>query len=178
MRVIKPGEGQTIIQRTVAALRFSQEPSAIAFLATHDSLSPSDCRDVPIEALCIKAQVSPAAILGATFLAIRDLNRIEAAMTAAVEHPEVLRQTIHFAKTVPGASKDREMIHSAVGFLPTGDGNNFTLNLVNGVPQRDKPEEEESDDEQSFNAAFPALNAHLEDWSDRRRKLLTPGDSK
>ena len=160
-------------QRVIDALRFSSDPAAVEFLNIYDELPLLDQRTIPFEAICLYGEISPAGVLGAVMMAARIVGAQESALTTIVEHPEVVRQTIHFAKTLPGASKDREMVHNAVGWLPkSGGSGNVNVNLnAGGAPQLD----EEDDDEKTFESAFPSVNQSLEKWGEKRRKLLEGG---
>lgn len=161
--------------KAINVLRFSSDGSATNFLSTYDSL-PQDDRDrVPIEAICIRAGVDPVALLGATLMAARQLSAQESALIAITEHPGVVKATAYFARMGSG-SKDREMLHQAVGFLPTSKGTTMNVNLLGGNPQLAGSDSGGGDDdEDSFEKAFPSLNSHLESWNDRRRKLLEKG---
>lgn len=156
--------------KAVDALRFSQDPQAIAFLEVYDELPVCDRENyLTLEAICLKAHVSPSAILGATLMASKQLMAQESALKAIIAHPEVVDSTITAAKLL-GGDKDRKMLHEAVGFLPTKPGNSINVNLLGGNPQyQNTPEDDEGE---SFNEAFPSINADLEQWSDNRRKLL------
>ena len=171
--VLSGTQGPKSAHRAIKYLRFSSDGSAKQFLETYDSLPKVDRDRVPIEAICIKAGVDPSAILGATLMAARSLSAQHSSLIAIVEHPEVVRSTVQFAK-LAGGSKDREMIHQSVGFLPTAKGVSMNVNLLGGNPQFGGAEGGD-DDEDSFESAFPSLNRNLESWGDRRRKLLESG---
>lgn len=157
--------------KAIDALRFSTDPIAVAFLEAYDGLPICDRETyLTLEAICLKAQVSPPALLGATLMASKQLMAQESALKAMVAHPDVVDSTIQFAK-LPGGYKDRKMLHESVGFLPTNKGNSLNVQLVNGVTQYNT-NSEDSDDEESFGQAFPSINAELEGWSENRRLLL------
>jgi hypothetical protein len=159
-------------QRVIDSLRFSTDPAAVEFLDIYDDMPKGDRQNVPFEAICIKGQISPSAVLGAVMMAARLVGAQESAITAVIEHPEVLRKTIQYAKELPGAFADRRIIHEAVGFLPRpGGGSNVNVNLNSGNPQL----AEEDDDEKTFETAFPSVNQELEKWGEKRRKLLEGG---
>jgi hypothetical protein len=106
-------------------------------------------------------------------MAAKIVGAQESALTTIMEHPEVVRKTIQFAKELPGASADRKMIHDAVGFLPSAKhGGNVNVNLNGGNPQLS---DEEEDDDKTFDTAFPSVNQSLEAWGEKRRKLLEGG---
>lgn len=162
------------VKAAIQAIRFSNETTAIEFLAVYDALPAGDRDYIPIEAVCLKASVSPSALLGATFLACKTMRGQESALIAVNAHPAVLKSTIRFAN-LPGGEKDRKMLHEAVGFLPTPKGGSINVNLMGGVPQFKNPERAPEPDEEDFGELFPSINRNLEEWSDDRRKLLADG---
>lgn len=167
--------GLTAIERVIGFLRFSEDPAALAIVESWDTANPGDRRYFSIEMLCVKTEVNPLQVLGATIHAARQVMAQESALRTIMEHPEVVESTIKFAKALPGAFKDREMIHQAVGYLPTSKGMSMNVNLMGGNPQFSKQEEEGEDDDESFASAFPSLNGDIEQWSNNRHKLLEKG---
>jgi hypothetical protein len=132
-----------------------------------------DRKVIPLEAVCIKADVPAPSLLGAIMLAVRQVNGQESALLTMIEHPKVVKSTIRFAKTADGAS-DRKMIHESVGYLPTKQGSNINVNLMGNTPQLSQSDEAD-DDDKAFVDAFPSISGKLEEWSDDRRKLLEAG---
>ena len=162
------------VTAAIDMLRFSNETCAIELLTTYDSLPSGDRDRLPIEAICVKAKVSPAAVLGAALMACRTVRGQQSALIAMNRHPEVLQKTIEVALT-PGGDRDRKMIHEATGFLPTPKGGSINVNLLNGIPQsgaqaQNKPKEVEDPDD--FNDVFPSITGNLNHWSEDRHKLL------
>jgi len=170
------GRHRSTVSKVIGFLRFSTDEAARQFLYVYDSLPKVDRERIPIEAICIKAKINPDEILGATLRAARNISAQESALMTIVEHPEVVRSTVQFSR-LAGGSKDREMLHQAVGYLPTPKGVSMSVNLLGGNPQlsRDNEGGGSEDDEDSFESAFPSLNRNLESWGDRRRKLLESG---
>lgn len=160
--------------RVISFLRYSDDKQAMAVVQAYDEANKGDRDAVPIEALCLKAKANPITILGAAIFCARNISAQEAALTTIIEHPEVLKSTIQFAKELPGASKDREMIHQAIGFLPTSKGNSVNVNLFGGNAKF-SDEKEEDDDDTAFSTAFENDNSELEQWGNQRRKLLEKG---
>lgn len=164
------------VKAAIQAIRFSNETPAIEFLSVYDNIPAGDRDYIPIEAVCLKASVSPSALLGATFLACKMMRGQESALIAVNAHPDVLKATIRFAK-LPGGDRHAKIIHEAVGFLPTPKGGSINVNLLNGVPQHQKPERaSEPVEEEDFGSLFPNINRNLEKWSSDRRKLLSDGN--
>lgn len=167
-------------QRVIDSLRFSEDPSAIAFLNIYDDLSMADRRSVPFEAVCINGDISPASVLGAALVSAKIVGAQESMLTTAIEHPELVRKTFEYAKSIPGAHADRRMLLEASGYLPNAKGGQVNVNLLNGSPQLAQPaleaeESEEESDERTFETAFPSINQSLELWGEKRRKLLEGG---
>lgn len=155
----------------IQSIRFSNETAAIEFLKVYDELPVGDREYISIEAICLKAAVSPAALLGATFLACKTIRGQESALIAVNAHPQILKDTIQFA-SLPGGDRDRKMLHEAVGFLPTPKGGSINVNLLGGVPQFKNPEHHIEPDEENFEELFPSISRSLEDWSNDRKRLL------
>ena len=82
------------------------------------SVPASYRRLLPVEAFCHAAGVSPWRILEAvTVVAVRQGAQASAVLAALV-HPRVVEKTIERALQDDG-TKERMMLHKAVGFLPT-----------------------------------------------------------
>ncbi len=172
---LKNGRKGASNEAVIGYLRFSEDPRVQSLLDVYDEMNKGDRNDVPIEALCLRARVETPLVLGLVIMCARNLSAQESALQTIIEHPEVVKSTIDFAKNLPGASKDREMIHQAVGYLPTSKGQTISFNLLNGNPQKEQAEDETDDDNESFTLAFPSVNESLEKWSGQRNKLLDKG---
>lgn len=163
------------VAKSISLLRFSEDPQAQKIVESYDQANKCDRDIVPIEAFCLRTNVNPAAILGLVIMSMRNLSAQESALTTMMEHPEVVRSTIQFAKEIPGASKDREMIHQAVGYLPTSKGSSIIVNLPGANPQFNQAADDEDDDDSSFRLAFESEQNEIEGWSNSRRRLLEAG---
>lgn len=160
--------------QTINFLAASPAAEARAFLEVYRELPVRDRESLPIEAICIKAEVNPLAILGAVLMAAKNLKAQESALKAIMAHPDVVDATVNAAMLVgPNGTADRKILHEAVGFLPTKQGSNIAFNLNVG-PGGKKDEDDDSDEVDSFNEAFPTIAGELEGWSENRR-LLTEG---
>lgn len=162
------------IGRVIETLRFSSDASAAKVLEIFDGVNKGERDRVPIEALCLKADVSTAEILGIVIMCAKNLSAQESALKAIVEHPKLVKATIDFGKELPGASKDREMIHQAIGFLPSAKGGSVSVNLFGGMAQLSKPNDGDDDDD-AFELAFGSDPKEIEGWSEDRHKLLEAG---
>jgi len=169
-------------ERIIDALRFSSDPGAIQFLEIYDACPQGDRNYLPLEAFCIKSEVSPAAVLGAVLLAAKSVNAQESALILVMEHPRVMRKTVEFATELPGASADRKMLHEIAGCTPS-KGGGISVNLFGNNAQvvREEVEIEEADgsdeDQRVMRNAFPLVSRELESWGEERRKLLIEGNS-
>lgn len=152
----------------ISAMRFSNHPSVTAFLEAYDSTSKSDRRFIPLQLFALKANVDFGQLVGAYVLALRTVQAQKSAIVAMQAHPEIVESTIEFARKADG-SKDRRMLHEAVGFVPTPKGAN-----INIFPPRDKSEDDGGEDEgpPDVNDLFPLINDKQERWQANRQKLL------
>ena len=168
-------------RKSIDDLRFSADPIAIRFLEVYDSLPALDRKLVPLEAICMKAEISPQSFLGCVFLVRQSLSKAESAMVAVNSFPNVVRKMVEYAE-MPGGETDRRMLAQcpAVGFLPTPKGASIKVNLFgSGDAFREDDDDDEGGDEpddyRGFDDAFSGGNKELEKWNEDRRKLLTDG---
>lgn len=152
-------------------LAASPSPQAEAWLACYRDIPIGDREKLSIEAICLKAGVSPLEILGAVLMSAKNLKAQESALKAIMAHPDVVQTTIDSAKDVKTGYMDRKLLHEAVGFLPTRQGSNIAINLLGGYGAPKGEADEPDDDDTAFEEAFPVLSGKLEDWGDARRKL-------
>lgn len=106
------------------AMRFSQDPNIVKFLRAYDSGTDVDRHILPWEAWAVKARLDISTLLGSILIALRQqaVNAIK--IKSITTHPAVVEATIKNAKT-PKGYKDREMLHTALGFLPKPKGATF-----------------------------------------------------
>jgi len=165
--------------KAVEDLRFSPDPIAQKFIETWDSIPAGDRRCLSIEAVCLKASVSPQEFLGHVFLMRQSLCKAESSLTAVNAFPDVVRNMVTFAAT-PGGDQDRKMLaqHPAIGFLPTPKGQSISVNLFGGEAKFSSDDEGDDDSDpefDGFNDAFSGGNKELESWSENRNRLLGDG---
>ncbi|HEY1897826.1 MAG TPA: hypothetical protein VGG62_16215 [Terracidiphilus sp.] len=165
------------MRKAIQVLRFSADPAVVSFFETYDTIPQGDREYLPIEAIAFKASVSPVALLGAILLASKTVRGQQSALMAINAHPALLKKTIKYAG-MPEGSKDRQMLHQAVGFLPSPHqgGVNMNVNLL-GPPQYPQgiaaPEAAPvTEEEISFESLFPSVKLNLEEWSEDRQRLL------
>lgn len=158
--------------RAIETLKFSQHPDARKLLEFCQRIKFANREKVPFEAMCLAAGVDVVTIWGALILAARDVSRAESALITMTEHPDVVRATVDFAKGSLLASKDREMVHKAVGWLPTPKGSNINVNVFD--PHKDSAEGDDGEG-QSLDDVFGSDPMEIEGWGNDRRKLLEAG---
>lgn len=168
------------VDKAINALRFSNDTSAIEFFRVYDAIPVGDRNSLPIEAVSLKAGVSPASLLGSAIMSFKSLKGQESALIAISNHPDVIKKTIEFAKNEKGHA-DRQMLHQAVGFLPSPKGTSFSVNLLGGKAQYGKPSEIEDGEVveatgEDFDSVFPSINDVETDWQQNRQKLLGDGE--
>ncbi len=165
-------------RQAIDDLRFSEDPVAVKFLETYDSIPAGDRRLVSIEAICLKANVSPQEFLGHVFLMRQSLCKAESSMTAVNAFPGVVRDMVASASLLglPGAA-DRKMLvqHTAIGFLPAPKGQSISVNLFGGEASFSGDDEKDDPEWAGFNDAFGGGNKELEQWNNDRRLLLEDG---
>lgn len=165
-RVFPVKAGRPIAQ-IINYLSASDSSSARLWLQEWKKISEKDRIVLPIEAVCIMAGVSPLEILGAVLMAAKNLKAQESALSAILAHPDVLKSTIKASKGKFGFS-DRKLLHEAVGFLPTKNGQSIAINIGGSKSDDD---EDSDDDDKAFDDAFPTISGKLEVWESRRRSL-------
>jgi hypothetical protein len=159
--------------RAIETLKFSQHPDAKKLLEFCQRIKFANREKVPFEAMCLAAGVDVMTIFGALILAARDVSRAESALITMTEHPSVVQATVDFAKRSEFASKDREMVHKAVGWLPTPKGSSVNVNVFDS--SKETSEEEHGDGAPDLDDVFGADPMEIEGWGNDRRKLLEAG---
>jgi hypothetical protein len=161
-------------QRAIETLKFSKNPDAQKLLQFCEKLSWGTRDKIPIEALCLAAEVDPTTIAGALVLAARDVSRLESSLITLDKHPDVVRATAFYAGTADG-SKDREMFHKAavVGWLPTPKGSSINVNVFD--PKQVAEDGDDDDGVPTLEGVFGSDPREIEDWGEGRRKLIEAG---
>lgn len=158
------------LTEAIAAMRFSEHAAVRQFLATYDNVSLGDRPSLPFEAIVLKSGVDAHLLIGATMACFKTLQGSKSAMLAMKHHPSVLKSRIKYAK-LPGGTRDRDALDTAVGWLPSPKGASINLNF--GTP---KAKESEDADEQDVNDLFPMITENQEQWQENRTKLLKAKD--
>lgn len=155
-------------------MRYSRHPAILQFLDVWDDTPVADRKQIPFEAVALKAKVDIAELIGAYLLSFRTLQQQKSALIAMTHHPDVVEDTIEFAGRRDGIS-DRRMLHEAVGFLPTPRGLSITQNFANLANQPEaetEPEKVETATAPDIEDIFPMINDREEKWQQSRQKLL------
>lgn len=91
-----------------------------------DTATQRDKDTIKLEDLCAAAGISPDEFLGLIIPALWRRNLDIGKLIAAMAHPQVVEASIQAAKTQWG-SLDRQMLHTASGFLPTKAGQQINI---------------------------------------------------
>lgn len=98
------------------------------FRDCYEALAPLDKARCWPEQLCDLAQVSPGELVGAVCRAIWESKAAESSMVSSIAHPELLMDTIRFAKKEENY-RDRELYFRMMGSLPDRKG--ASINIYN-----------------------------------------------
>ena len=187
------GSRKTLPRKQIFAFAaVSNQPCAMAFMHAMRNIKPADLKLLSLEAMCVRAKVSPVELLGSILMSAKSMKATESAMKAILAHPDVVDATIDAAtQGTPifdeggnpfldkrgrpilaghGDDKAQKMLHEAVGFLPTKKGGGVEINFGFGRPAEDR--DEDSDADADWDEAFPQLGDNIQNWSEDKHKLL------
>ena len=125
-RWIKPG-WRSYIQYVDMAARKGNTAMA-RFLDCYKSILPRDKANIWPEQVCDLANVTPDELVGAVCQHIWASKAAESSMVSAIAHPEVLMDTIRFARKEENF-RDRELYFRMTGSLPDRKG--ASINIYN-----------------------------------------------
>jgi len=158
------------LKAVLEALRASDDEDAVAFLSKYDQVPVGDREKLTWEEIAVAAGISPKVLMGASMIALRDVQQNTASIMAMTNHPKIMQKRIAFAKR-EGGVRDRDAIDTHLGFLPTKNGaviNNRiqVANLPSGPNgDREEREIEVPQDLQMMDDVLP-------EWNNIRVKLL------
>lgn len=109
------------IPGVVEAMRAFDEEDAQAFVEKYDSLSKTDRARVTISEICVAAGIRPIDLLGTATKAVFQYSQTASSLISSSHHPKITQKTINMAME-DGGWRDREMIHTAQGYLPLPKG--------------------------------------------------------
>lgn len=155
----------------IQALRFSPEGVAIEFLRAYDATPSCDLKQIPLEAIALKAQCNFTELLGAMMFSFRNVQAQRSAAIAMEAHPGIVAASAKFATKAKNV-QDRKMLHEAVGFLPTPKGASINLNF----PGKEKGDDEGEAVTPEFDQLFPRTVRKQEDWQADRSRMLEGGN--
>lgn len=98
-------------------LEGSSKPQARAILEVRSRLNKRQSKDVPFEAYCVAADVSPRDALALLTVEVYDQAGKASALLAASQHPAVTAATVAAAMS-PLGTAEKKMLHQHAGFLP------------------------------------------------------------
>lgn len=154
------------------AMRFSSSPAIKIFLTRYDQIPECDRTYVPIEAVCIAADIEPTYLLGEIMLAMREHSVTQYKLHAIAGHPDIIKSRLKFAKR-EGGSRDRDAVDMIMGALPSKQqGTTFINKFFAG--KTDEPGEEEKPQtfEDDLDVIFPDVSLMQERVQPMRQKLL------
>jgi hypothetical protein len=172
----------------------SNDPSAVAFINALRTVPKLDLARLSFEAMCVRARVSPVAVMGAVVVAAKSMKATESALRAIMSHPGVVEATVDAAtQGTPllvrgepvldkcgrpilighGDVAAQRIMHEAVGFLPTKKGGGVEINFGFGRPPEER--DEDSDADEMWDEAFPPLGDEIKSWSADKHKMLEGG---
>ncbi len=148
--ILQEAEGG--LPAVLEAMRFSQDPTIVKFLRAYDSGQEIDHHIMPWEAWAVKARLDISALLGSILIALRQqaVNTIK--IVSITNHPDVVRATVKNALT-PKGFRDRETLHTALGFLPRPKGTTFIEKYFAGTQGGDPGDGEDKPIDQPGNQA-------------------------
>jgi hypothetical protein len=114
------------------AMRFSADPTILKFLKAYDSGNEIDHHIMPWEAWAVKARLDMSTLLGSIMIAMRQQSVNAIKIMSISTHPKVVEATVKSALT-PKGFRDREVIHTAMGFLPRPKGATFIEKYYGGT---------------------------------------------
>jgi len=160
----------------VEALRGYDEDDAQAFIDKYDSISASDLQYLTIEAICCAADVKTLDILGCITKALNAESQTVSSILVAIKHPKIVRETLKRAMLAEG-HREKEMIHTATGFLPSPKGSTFINKVQVANFDGDKPHASGTTIDQPApdEADLVSMDEDLVALDNFERKMLPPG---
>ncbi len=154
------------------AMRFSSSPAIKQYLKRFDQIPEGDRNYIPMEAVCIAADIEPTYLLGEIMLALREHSVTKYKLRAIVGHPEIIEHRLKFAKRREGF-RDRDAVDTMMGALPSRQqGTTFINKFFAGKaeePGDAQPPERFEDD---LDVIFPDVSVMQEKVQPMRQKLL------
>lgn len=105
------------IKGVIEALRGDDSPDSLRFVEKWDSITPHDHRIIPLEAVCVLAEITPRRLIELVSGALAVQGDEDTKLIVASYKPKIVAKTAKLALTTLG-EKDREMFHKHTEFIP------------------------------------------------------------
>ena len=167
--ILRESEGG--LAEVIECLRGSDDERAKRFMETYDKVAPSDIANgrVRIEHVCLAAEIDTADLLATATKAVFNAKKVTSALKLASAHPKLVAKSIQMGLQDKGI-RDREMMHSAIGFLPQSSNttNFFKIRVQHLANQEDTKELEVPVTED-----LPTMEDDVMGLQETTQKLLT-----
>jgi hypothetical protein len=184
------------LPQVINAMRLAVQDAVIGpFLRRYDSISASDRKHLPLEAVALSAGIDVTSLLGATMLALERQAQCEVRILAVTSHAKITKARVRYGE-LPGGHRDRQALDQILGLLPNPKGPTFIGKAIFGSGRaamdqqkhqgryyEDSQDEEENEDEVPINELdidldklFPPANIMQERLVAIRQKSLPPAD--
>jgi len=143
------------LDQVLAAMRLSMDPLILKFVERYDQLNKTHKKIVPWEAIALLANIDGRHLLGAVILALREHSANEVKVAALTAHAKVTQATVE-AALQPDGYRDRQMLHTALGFLAPPKGQTINFNFT-GAEEGPESNREIAAEDIDMNELFPDL---------------------
>jgi hypothetical protein len=133
------------VKGVIEALRGDDAPDSLLFVEKWDSITPHDQKRIPIEAVCVIAEISPRRLIELVSGALATQSDEDTRLIVSSFKAKVVAKTAKLALTTLG-EKDREMFHKHTEFIPRPSAPSVTIDqrtqnntLMNGGEERALP---------------------------------------
>lgn len=167
--ILKESEGG--IPEVIECLRGSSDPIAQSFVAKYDTVAKSDLANgrIRIEHVAVAAEIDTPDLLAIATKAIFTAKKTTSALKLASAHPKLVAKSIQMGLQDKGV-RDREMMHSAIGFLPQSQN---TTNFYKLKVQHLTPGSTEKEIETPVTEDLPSMDDDVIGFHEISQKLLT-----
>lgn len=168
--ILKQSEGG--LPEVIECLRGSSDEIAQKFIDKYDEVAKSDLVNgrVRVEHICVACDIDTADLLATATKAIFTQKKVTSALKLASAHPKLVDKSIQMGLQDKGV-KDREMMHSAIGFLPQSSNNTnfFRKVVVNHLENPERAQEVEI----PVTEDCPSMEDDILGLTDTDQKLLS-----
>lgn len=162
------------LPEVIECLRGSDDEKARNFIAKYDTVAKSDWANgrVKLEHVSVAAGIETPDLLAVATKAIFQQKKITSAIKLASAHPKLVAKSIQMGLQDKGI-RDREMMHSAIGFLPQSQ--NVTNFFKVRVQHLEHPEEGK-EISMPITDDLPDMDSDIVGLSNTYNKLLGTGE--